>query len=73
MRTAERFRAPEDGRLTPAMKEAYGRDGLLVLEGFADEEAIAALRRRIDELVEEFDADIENNRGFIPNDGERYR
>jgi phytanoyl-CoA hydroxylase len=57
MQTAERFRAPADGRLTPAMKDAYERDGFLVLEGFADEEAIAALRRRIDELVEAFDAD----------------
>jgi len=57
MQTAERFRAPPDGRLTQAMVDAYRRDGFLVLEGFADEAAIAALRRRIDELVEGFEAD----------------
>ena len=50
------FPPPHDGYLTPAMGEAWARDGFLVLEGFADPQAINVLRARIDALVDGFDA-----------------
>jgi len=51
----ERFRMPEDGRLTPEMQIAYRRDGFLVLDGFATPEECARLRARTDALIEGFD------------------
>jgi phytanoyl-CoA hydroxylase len=50
-----RFPYPADGRLSDEMIAAYGRDGVLVLEGFAPPEACALLRGRIEALVESFD------------------
>ncbi|MFL6336115.1 MAG: phytanoyl-CoA dioxygenase family protein [Pyrinomonadaceae bacterium] len=41
--------------LTPAQLSAYERDGLLVLEEFVAPEVCDRLRRRADELVEEFE------------------
>ena len=56
MTTAARFKATPDGHLSAAMRAAYARDGFLVLEDFATPQAIMALRRRIDDLVDDFDA-----------------
>ena len=57
MKTADRFTAPENGHLDNQMLSAWRRDGFLVLENFKSPEDLSALRRRIDELVEEFDPD----------------
>jgi phytanoyl-CoA hydroxylase len=50
-----RFHAPADGRLDAPLREAYARDGLLVLEGFASPQDCATLMRRMAELVEAFE------------------
>lgn len=50
-----RFAYPADGRLTPAMREAWLRDGFLVLDGFADAATCGRLRARVAELIEAFD------------------
>jgi phytanoyl-CoA hydroxylase len=50
-----RFRPTQDGAATPGMREAYARDGFLIVEGFKTPEACDALRRRAHELVEAFD------------------
>ncbi|HVS13673.1 MAG TPA: phytanoyl-CoA dioxygenase family protein [Thermoanaerobaculia bacterium] len=45
--------------LTPAQRDAYDRDGFLVLEGFAPPDAVHALRVRATALVDGFDpADV---------------
>jgi phytanoyl-CoA hydroxylase len=45
--------------LTPAQRDAFDRDGFLVLEGFAPPDEVDALRARATELVESFDpADV---------------
>ena len=49
--------ATSDGHLSADMRAAYARDGFLVIENFAAPAAIAALRRRIDEMVTDFDSD----------------
>lgn len=56
MKSAQRFKATPDGHLSAGMRSAYARDGFLVVEDFAAPDAIAALRRRIDDLVAGFDA-----------------
>src|SRR5690242_17038237 len=53
--TPIRFTAPADGRLLPAMREAYARDGFLILEDFVAPEACAALIARTHALVEAAD------------------
>ena len=50
-----RFPAPADGRLTPAMLEAFDRDGYLVLQSYVEPAACDALRWRAEALVEAFD------------------
>jgi phytanoyl-CoA hydroxylase len=55
MKSAERFAAPPDGHLDEAMRAAWQRDGFLVLENFKSAGQLLQLRRRIDELVEDFD------------------
>lgn len=55
MKTARRFTAPEDGLLDEAMREAWQRDGYLVLEGFKSDGEVRELRRRIDGIVADFD------------------
>ena len=45
----------EPGRLTRDQKQAFERDGFLVLEGFASAEEVRALRARANELVDAFD------------------
>lgn len=52
-----RFDYPETGRLSDPMRAAWARDGFLVLEGFADAAACAALRARVDALIDDFDPD----------------
>ncbi len=51
-----RFRAPADGHLSPAVLEAWERDGYLVLQGYVASAACDALRARAGELVDSFDA-----------------
>ena len=51
----QRFAAPGDGRLSAAMREAYARDGFLVLEGMVPAADCDALIARAGELVEAFD------------------
>src|SRR5438477_7092935 len=41
--TPPRFAAPADGRLTPAMKDAYAHDGFLILEDFVTADACERL------------------------------
>ena len=50
-----RFPAPADGRLSPAMLEAFDRDGYLVLQSYVEPAACDALRARAEALVEAFD------------------
>ena len=63
MTDAPRFAYPADGRLSDAAVEAYGRDGFLVLEGFATPEICALMRARVEDLIEAFDPD-ENRVAF---------
>ncbi len=58
-----RFAYPDDGRLTPAMRAAWARDGFLVLDGFATAETCARLRARAAALIDAFDPD-ENRVAF---------
>jgi phytanoyl-CoA hydroxylase len=53
---AARFAAPAGGRLDGAMKQAFARDGFLVLEGMVAPQDCDALIARADSLVETFDA-----------------
>jgi phytanoyl-CoA hydroxylase len=46
-----RFAAAADGRLTAEMRAAFGRDGVLMLEGFAEAAACQGLMDRMGELV----------------------
>ncbi len=46
------FAAPEDGRLTPEMLAAFGDAGVIILKGFAEAQACAALREHTVALVE---------------------
>lgn len=50
-----RFAAPPDGRLTPAMRTAYARDGFLVLEGMVQPGECDRLMARAEALVAAFD------------------
>lgn len=52
-----RFRFPADGVPAAEMMDAYAADGVLVLEGFADASTCAALRARVDALIDGFDPD----------------
>lgn len=65
MTAPARFAYPADGRLTPSMREAYARDGFLVLEGFASADACALLRARVRDLIDAFDPD-DNRVPFSP-------
>ncbi len=49
--TPARFAAPADGRLSPAMRAAWGRDGFLLLEDFAAPADCARLVARIGEII----------------------
>lgn len=54
-----RFHATPNGAATPAMREAYERDGFLILEGFKSHEDCDALLTRTDRLIDGFDpADV---------------
>jgi phytanoyl-CoA hydroxylase len=55
VRTAPRFAAPADGRPDAAMREAYARDGFLLLEGFLEADGCDALQDRAATLVAGFD------------------
>ncbi len=50
-----RFAAPPGGRLTPEMRQAYARDGFLVLENMVAAADCDALMARAEELVDAFD------------------
>jgi len=50
-----RFAASADGRLTAEMRAAFDRDGVLVLEGFANDAACQGLMDRMQALVGEAD------------------
>jgi phytanoyl-CoA hydroxylase len=50
-----RFAAPPDGQLTPAMRDAFERDGYLLLEDFVAPAACERLVERANRLVEEAD------------------
>jgi len=50
-----RFEAPEDGVLNQTMRQAFDRDGVLVLTGFAEQAALDALIGRAAEMVDRFD------------------
>src|SRR5260221_3525467 len=50
-----RFAAPPGGRLTPAMRAAYERDGYLVLEDFVAPDSCERLIERANCLVDEAD------------------
>lgn len=52
---AARFAAPPDGRLTPAMRAAYARDGFLLLEAMVAPADCDRLMARAEELVAAFD------------------
>ncbi len=64
-----RFAAPPAGRLTAEMREAYARDGFLVLEDMIAAADCDALMARAEELVEAFDpgevASIFSTRGQV--------
>ena len=49
------FDAPDGGRLTTEMLQAYRACGVILLRGFVDRDACLTLRRRALELVESFD------------------
>jgi len=51
----ESFAAPQDGRLSQDMLDAFGRDGVIVLRDFVPVSACERLRDRALELVDEFD------------------
>src|SRR5260221_9618751 len=50
-----RFAAPPGGRLTPAMRAAYERDGYLLLEDFVAPDSCERLIERANRLVDEAD------------------
>ena len=64
-----RFAAPPGGRLTPEMRQAYARDGFLVLENMVAAADCDALMARAAELVDAFDpgsvASIFSTRGQL--------
>jgi len=51
----ESFAAPQDGRLSQDMLDAFERDGVIVLRDFVPVSECARLRQRALELVDEFD------------------
>lgn len=55
------FKAPEDGRLTPDMLQAFTADGVIILEGFVSESACQKLRERTLELIDDFEPGEERN------------
>src|SRR5258705_11855880 len=50
-----RFAAPPGGRVTPAMRAAYERDGYLLLEDFVAPDSCERLIERANRLVDEAD------------------
>ncbi|MDJ0684738.1 MAG: phytanoyl-CoA dioxygenase family protein [Alphaproteobacteria bacterium] len=59
------------GTVTDAMRAAYERDGFLVLDGFADPDACAALSERVDGLIAEAAAP-DSPTVFGDHAGDRY-
>lgn len=55
MKAPTRFQASKDGGLTGAMKDAWRRDGFLILENFATPERCRALLDRTRELITGFE------------------
>ena len=55
MRSLAEFAAPQDGRLDDEMLAAYRRDGVIILRDFVPVAECDRLRRRIHELVDDFD------------------
>jgi phytanoyl-CoA hydroxylase len=55
------FKAPQDGRLTPDMVQAFAVDGVIILEGFVSESACQKLRERTLELIDDFEPGEERN------------
>ncbi|RMF01150.1 MAG: phytanoyl-CoA dioxygenase family protein, partial [Alphaproteobacteria bacterium] len=55
MSAPTRFDASDFDAVTPAMREAYARDGVLVLDGMIAREDCRALMARMDELIDAFD------------------
>ncbi|MGI9237023.1 MAG: phytanoyl-CoA dioxygenase family protein [Woeseiaceae bacterium] len=51
----QRFSAPGNGCLTKAMIDAFGRDGVIILEDFVSDSECLRLRSRMLQLVDEFD------------------
>ena len=51
------FAAPEGGRLSETMLEAWRNDGVIVLRDFVPVSAVEALRQRTHELIDDFDPD----------------
>ncbi len=49
------FTAPQDGRLSAAMSDAFERDGVIILHDFVSVEACQRLKDRALELIDEFD------------------
>ena len=49
------FAAPEGGRLSETMLEAWRNDGVIVLRDFVPVSAVEALRQRTHELIDDFD------------------
>ncbi|MEM7566465.1 MAG: phytanoyl-CoA dioxygenase family protein, partial [Pseudomonadota bacterium] len=54
MTALPRFTSP-DGTLSQAMKDAYERDGVLIVEDFVDVETCQSLRARMARLIDDFD------------------
>lgn len=50
-----RFESTPDGSLTPAMRETWARDGVLVLVNYASADEVRTLRDATAELVDDFD------------------
>jgi phytanoyl-CoA hydroxylase len=55
------FKAPEDGRLTADMVQAFTADGVIILEGFVSESACQGLRERTMEMIDDFEPGVERN------------
>jgi phytanoyl-CoA hydroxylase len=51
------FAAPEGGRLSETMLDAWRDDGVIVLRDFVPVSAVEALRQRTHELIDDFDPD----------------
>ncbi len=49
------FQVPADGRLSPAMRQAFARDGYLILRGYVESSACDVLRARAEAMVDAFE------------------